>query len=94
MNSPAQPDLFGYSAPQQPAPSDQNRGSDRYPQRPGFKTEASRVSADQIAPHAKTVRRAAIAAFVRRYPAGFTADELALATVWIATGAAFREPQP
>jgi hypothetical protein len=49
----------------------------RYPYYPGRKAERSRPSADKIAPHAKTVRRSAVAAFVAAYPAGMTADELA-----------------
>jgi hypothetical protein len=105
----------------------QSEGS--YPLHPGHKAESSRSSGDLIAPHAKTVRRAALAAFVAAYPSGMTADELAgrlgesilttrprvselhaagliqptpqrrqndsghTATVWIATRAAFREPQ-
>jgi hypothetical protein len=50
----------------------------RYPYHPGHKAESSRPSADNIAPHAKTVRNAAVAAFVAAYPTGMTADELAI----------------
>jgi hypothetical protein len=54
------------------------RSEGRYPYHPGHKARSSRPSADKIAPHAKTIRRSAVAAFVAAYPAGMTADELAV----------------